>query len=127
MATVAAMCACLLSLIVGAWLVLQLSGAGDEFKTAVRGGFAAGGADTVATLQRLYFPMMLGVQGCAAMVSGACVRLIAGRGALGAAVVAITPLYVLAFSTGPTAANALWAGGYVAASIIAASLVGRRR
>jgi len=113
-AFIAANCVCLTGVAVGAWLVLRLSGAGEQSPNAW------------ASLQALYLPLMAGVQGAAAIAGGLCIGLVAGKKGAAAAPIAITPLYVITFATGATVENFVWACAYVAVATTAASLVGRK-
>lgn len=124
-AILVATCACFLCLVVGTWLVLQVSGAREEFTTIVNGGFRMDASGSLEMVERLYLPM-LGVQGCAAIVSGLCVGLVAGRKSASAAIIGISPLYVLTFATGLTTKNAVWAFAYAVSGTTAAYVIGRK-
>lgn len=126
-AIVAALCACLTCLIVGAWLVLRMSGAREEFTSILNRGVRLDALSSADLLERLYVPVMLGVQGCSAIVSGLCVGLIAGRKSAGAAIVGIAPLYLITFATGLTTENVIWVCAYAASAIAAAYVIGRKR
>lgn len=55
--------ACLICIVLGSWLLLRLSGARDRIATIANGGLGVGALKSVDTLEGLYLPMMLGVQG----------------------------------------------------------------
>jgi hypothetical protein len=122
-----------IGIVVGAWLVLRLSGAGDEFRRIVEAGFSVdhgrqlAASDPWAMLQGLYLPLTAGVLGSAAIASGLCIGLIAGRRAAVGAALGIFPLYVVTFANGPSAESTVWGCAYVAAATAVAYLFGRRQ
>jgi hypothetical protein len=130
-AIIAANCVCLTCIVVGVWFVLRWSGAGETFTTIAAAGFAVehGGrfvaSDPWATMERLYLPLMAGVQGSAAIAGGLALGFVAGRRSAAAAVIGIVPLYVNTFASGLTAENTIWACAYVGAAVAAAYLIGR--
>lgn len=123
-AILVATCACFVCVVAGAWLVLRVSGAREEFASIASGTSRLATFDSLEMLERLYLPMMLGVQGGGAIVSGLCVGLLAGRKFASAAIVGISPLYLLTFAAGLSTENAIWACAYAVSATIAAYVIG---
>ncbi|HTM25441.1 MAG TPA: hypothetical protein VL225_09635 [Vicinamibacterales bacterium] len=132
-AIVAANSVCLACIVVGVWVVLHWTGADETLTTIAAAGFGSEHVrpsvvfDPWATLDRLYIPIMAGVQGLASIASGSTVGLIAGRRFAAGAVIGIVPLYVNTFSKGPAMESIAWACAYVAAAVLPAYLIGRER
>lgn len=117
---------CLTCVVVGVWLVLRWSGAGEAFTTIAAPGLTVGHAGRLgAAMDGLYLPLMAGVQGFAAIAGGVSVGVIAGRRFAVAAITGIVPLYVNTFASGISSEAAIWACAYGCAAVAAAYLLGR--
>jgi hypothetical protein len=114
---IGAVAICVSTLVIGTWVFLRLSAAGDELRAVQEGASGPGGLRTVAggfgdpekIMAAWSVPVMLGVLGASAIVTGLWAGMMSRRRPGLVALIGIAPLYVIAFAASPRWSSVGWA------------------